>query len=207
MNELKFFEDFTLLLDEATDASNRSELSLIARVVESGEVQNKFLALLELRRCDAKSIFNAVKEFLTKEDVKITNVRFSGMDGCSTMSGLYNGVRAYFENSSGHLVYIHCRNHRLALCFAHLIPQYEDFIKFDSLLLNLFLIMKHSNVKSAIFEEVQGAYGLKSLKLIKAVVTRWLSHGKAVERVLERFECLVAALETIYLRKKEPAVR
>ena len=67
--------------------------------------------------------------------------------------------------------------------------------------------MKHSNVKSAIFEEVQDAYGLKSLKLVKAVVTRWLSHGKAVERVLDRYETLVAALEEIYLRKKEPAVR
>ena len=38
------------LLNEATDESNRSELSLIARVVESGEIQNLFLSLLELRR-------------------------------------------------------------------------------------------------------------------------------------------------------------
>ena len=79
-----------------------------------------------------------------------------------------------FEQYSGHLVFIHSQNHRLALCFTHL--------KFDSLLLNLYLLLKNSTVKSNIFEEVQNAYGLKSLKLIKAMTIRWLSHGKAAER-------------------------
>ena len=67
--------------------------------------------------------------------------------------------------------------------------------------------MKNSNVRQSIFEEVQAAYNLPSLKLIKASVTRWLSHGKAVQRVLDRFEPLLAALEAIYERKKEPMVR
>lgn len=62
-------------------------------------------------------------------------------------------------------------------------------------------------MKQAIFDEVQKAYELTSLKLIKAAVTRWLSHGKAAQRVLDRFETLVAALDEIYLRKSEPAVR
>ena len=207
MAEMKKYDAYTLLLDEASDESNRSELSLIARVVENGDIRYHFLGLLQLRRCDAATIFQTVEDFIAKEGVQITNVRFAGMDGCTTMSGIYNGVRSHFEKSSGHLVYIHCRNHRLALCFAHLIPKYEDFKTFDSLLLNLFLLLKHSNVKTAIFEEVQEAYGMKSLKLVKAVVTRWLSHGKAVERVLERYETLVAALDAIYMRKKEPAVR
>ena len=89
----------------------------------------------------------------------------------------------------------------------HLIPKYEDFVKFDSLLLNLFLLLKNSNVKSNILEEVQNAYGLKMLKLIKTVITHWLSHGRAAERVLERYEPLIATLDEIYLRKKELAVR
>ena len=42
---------------------------------------------------------------------------------------------------------------------------------------------------------------------IMAVTTRWLSHGKALERVLDHYEALVATLDAIYLRKKEPAVR
>ena len=90
-----------------------------------------------------------------------------------------------------------------ALSFTHLIPKYDDFVKFDSLLLNLYLLLKNSTVKSNIFEEVPNAYGLKLLKLIKAVTTRWLSH----ERVLDCYKALVALLDSIYLRKKEAAAR
>ena len=129
------------------------------------------------------------------------------MDGCSTMSGKHNRVRALFEDATPHFAYIHCRNHRLALCFAHLLPQFEDFKKFDGLLLNLYLLLKHSSIKQSIFEKVQNAYELRALKLVKAAVTRWLSHGKAVQRVLDRYEALVASLDAIYLRKQEPAVR
>ena len=37
VKEISKQEHYTLLLDEATDESNRSELSLIARVVETGK--------------------------------------------------------------------------------------------------------------------------------------------------------------------------
>ena len=134
IKKMKEHENYTLLLDEATDESNRSELSLIARAVESGEVHNLFLSLLELRRCYAESIFKTVEAFLIRENLEIANMRSSGMDGCSTMAGIYHGVRSYFEQCSGHLVYTHRRNHRLVLCLTHLIPKYGSFAKFDSLL-------------------------------------------------------------------------
>ena len=93
MKKMKEHENYTLLLDEATDESNRSELSLIARVVESGEVHNLFLSLLELHRCNAKSNFKTVEAFLITENLEIIIVRFeSGMDGCSTVARIYHGV-------------------------------------------------------------------------------------------------------------------
>ena len=67
--------------------------------------------------------------------------------------------------------------------------------------------MKNSTVTSNIFKEIHNARGLKLLKLMKAVTTRWLSHRKAVERVLDPYKTLVASLDGIYLRKKEPRVR
>ena len=56
-----------MLLEE----SNRSELSLIAHVVESGEVHNLFLSLLELHSCNAKSNFETVEAFLITENLEI----------------------------------------------------------------------------------------------------------------------------------------
>ena len=144
----------TIMLDESTDESNRSELSLIACIVNNGSIENHFLDLKHLTRCDASSIFTTVETYLREKEIEINRVKFAGMDGCSTMAGEHNGVKSHLEKATSHFHYIHCRNHRLALCFAHLIPRYNDFQKFDSLLLNLFLLLKNSSVKQSIFNEV-----------------------------------------------------
>ena len=154
INIIKDSDRFTLLLDESTDEANRSELSLIARIVRNGQIENHFLDLLQLKTCDARSICNSVQEFTIQEGIEISRIVFSGMDGCSTMSGEHNGLKKLLDDTCSHNVYIHCRNHRLALCFAHLIPKYEEFFEFDGLLLNLYLIFKHSSVKQSIFQEV-----------------------------------------------------
>ena len=57
-------------------------------------------------------------------------------------------------------------------CFSHLIPLHKQIETFDGLLLHVYLMLKDSTVKTSIFEEVQKSYGLESLKLIKAAVTR-----------------------------------
>ena len=150
--------------------------------------------------------FLNVSDCLRENELDIKRTRFAGMDGCSTMAGEHAGLKQLLAAATYHFVYIHCQNHRLALCFAHLIPKFPDFENFDSLLLNLYLLMKNSSVKQSIFEEIQQAYELPSLKLIKAAVTRWLSHGQAGKRVLNRYETLVASLDQIYVRKHEPAV-
>ena len=129
------------------------------------------------------------------------------MDGCTVMAGEHNGLKSRIGKVVPHFIYLHCRNHHLALCFTHLIPQFKQFENFDGLLLNLYLLLKNSNVKQSIFdEEVQQAYNFSSLKLIKAAFTCWLSHGQARQRVLDWYEALVAVLDAIYLHKQEPAV-
>lgn len=118
-----------------------------------------------------------------------------------------DGVKVYFDKSTSLFTFIHCRNHRLALCFAHLIQKFNEFKSFDSLLLNLYLLLKNSSVKQSISEEVQAAYGLQSLKLVKAAATHWVGHSKAAEWVLGRYESLISALDAIYTRKYELAIR
>ena len=117
LEEIKKYQNFTMLLDKSTDESNISELCLQVKIVKEGEIQ-------------------IISE-------------------------------SYYS-------------HHLVLCFAHLIPQFKEFENFDGLLLNLHLLLKNSNVKQSLFEEVQQTYNLSSFKLIKAAVTHWLSHSQAV---------------------------
>ena len=156
LQKVRDAEQFTILLDESTDEAKRAELAVIVRLVDSnGKIENHFLTLIPLSRCDALSIFTAVYDYLKNNNIDMTRVRFSGMDGCSTMLGEHNGVTVHFKENCSHHSSIHCRNHRLALCFSHLIPFYKQFENFDGLLLNLYLMLKNSTVKTSIFEEVQ----------------------------------------------------
>ena len=61
---MKTCNELTLLLDKSTDEANRSELSLIARMIKDGKIENHFLDLLQLNRGDAKTIFESVSDFL-----------------------------------------------------------------------------------------------------------------------------------------------
>ena len=142
-------------------------------------IQSHFLELLQLRQGDALTIFETIIDFFEKNDVDLKRTRFAEMDGCTVMAGEHNGLKSRIGKVVPHFIYLHCCNHCLALCFAHLIPQFKQFENFDGLLLNLYLLLKNSNVKQSIFEEVQQAYNLSSFKLIKAAFTRWLSHGQA----------------------------
>ena len=47
MKEMQSYDDFSLLLDEGTDESNRFELLLVSCVVKSGEIAKQFLGLLQ----------------------------------------------------------------------------------------------------------------------------------------------------------------
>ena len=46
---------------------------------------------------------------------------------------------------------------------------------------------------------------MKALHLVKAVVTRWLSHGAACKRFLERYEIL-QALDQVLVAKPNPEI-
>ena len=83
--KLRSCENMILLLDESTNEANRSELSLITRIVNKGIITNHFLDLIQLRCGDADTIYTAVSDFLKKENIEITHTRFSGMDDCSNV--------------------------------------------------------------------------------------------------------------------------
>ena len=108
LTELRNATDFMLMLDQAMDNGNRSELSLIARLVDGTTVKNVFLDFLCLSPGDANSIFSVIHRYFVKENIDISKTRFTAMDRCSTMSGSQGGVKVYFEVVSGHCVYVHC---------------------------------------------------------------------------------------------------
>ena len=85
----------------------------------------------------------------------------------------------------------------------HVTPQFPDFENCEILPLHLYLFLKNSSIKESIFEEVQTAFDLPTLKLIKTAITCWSYHVQGAKRVLDRYGALVGFLDEYYLRKHE----
>ena len=54
-------------------------------------------------------------------------------------------------------------------------------------MLLIYKLFDNSPQKFAIFKDVQASYDVKELSMVRASSTRWLSHGRACERIIERY--------------------
>lgn len=86
---------FSLIVDETTDVSMVKSLVLVARYVDSARVvQDRFTALLELTKVDARSIFNLIKEFFATHEIPLKNLIGLATDGANVMAGDLGGLKA-----------------------------------------------------------------------------------------------------------------
>ena len=63
--------------------------------------------------------------------------------------------------------------------------------------MGLWKVFHFSSKNRHIFREIQAAYGVKTLAIVKATVTRWLSHGVACKRTRERYPIIIESLDNI----------
>ena len=115
------------------------------------------------------------------------------------MSDERSGLQRQLHHEALHLKYVNCHNHRLALAFVHLMPQFKQLREVDATVLALWKAFKYSSIKASVFNNAKEAEGLEKLKLLKALLTRSLSHGAATVYIINRFESIIHSLdETIH---------
>ena len=76
----------------------------------------------------------------------------------------------------------------------------------DETLLAIWKLFHYSPRRFAVFQNVQSAYEDKKITLIRAAATRWLSHGKATVRFIDRYGAILDTLDELYDEKREPEV-
>lgn len=80
--------------------------------------------------------------------------------------------------------------------------QFPWLQKIDTLLLGLWKLFHYSSLNRHVFTTLQERYGKKVLQLVKAAVTRWLSHGAACRRCRERYVEVIESLDQILMNNK-----
>ena len=198
--------DLVLFADESSNAARSEMLGIFISTYneQAHQFHMDFVSIVEVSSTSSEIVMEAVVKVLQDRDIDIKKTRFSCFDGTNSMSGIHNGVQRRVRNYAPHAIYINCRCHRLALCFKHLMDTFPWLLSVDSLLLGLWKTFHFSSKNRFILREIQQAYGMKSLKIVKAAVTRWLSHGVACKRCRERYDMILGALDDIITKAPKP---
>ena len=120
LKEVKASKIFALILDEASDISNKAQLSFCLKFVNSNnDIKEEFLKFIH---CDegvtGRDLFEAVTITLSEFDLDLMNCKGQGYDGAGGMAGKVNDI---VLQSNKVALYTHCHSHRLDLVVSSLI--------------------------------------------------------------------------------------
>lgn len=118
--EVKQTRMFSVMADGAADTSNKENLSLVLRYVDSSKnIREEFVGY---RLCGDETTGNAIRVLIIYlvRDLGLTmdNCRGQSYDGAGNMAGRYVGASTLIQHQFPKAIYVHCMNHRLNLCVA-----------------------------------------------------------------------------------------
>lgn len=179
---------FSLIVDETTDVSTKKCIVFVARYFNSiYGVQDKFLALLEITKADALSIFNLIKDFFESCKVPLQNLIGLATDGANVMAGDVGGLKALLSNETD-LFYIKCTCHSLHLCSVYACKHLPRSI--ETLCRNIYSFFSHSPKRISELKEFQEYCSVKPHKILGICQTRWLSIEGVILRIIEQWDSL-----------------
>ncbi|XP_053968897.1 uncharacterized protein LOC128870314 [Anastrepha ludens] len=178
---------FSITIDETTDVSTKKCLVLVVRYVASFIVRDRFLALIELPKCDASSVFEVLKNFFHNNNIPLKNIIGLATDGANVMAGHLSGVKALLEAETN-IFYLKCTCHSLHLCVSYACKKLPGDVVW--LCRNIYSFFSHSPKRVHDFAEFQDNCSVKPHKILGISYTRWLSLEGVVSRLIEQWDAL-----------------
>ena len=190
---------FSILADEAADVSNKENLSLVLRFVDSAAaIREVFFGFFLCEATTGLAITCIIMKAVQELGLSMALCRGQGYDGTGNMAGKNIGAATLIQNEFPLAVYVHCMNHALNLCVgdtckATLVRNMMGSVRklsqfFDNspksqghLIYNVTTILPESTHST----------------LIDACRTRWLERLDGFDRIIQLMVPLVRTLNDI----------
>ena len=145
-----------------------------------------------------------LEEDFQDQSVDLTRARFACMDTTNVNSGERGGLKWYLKSTIPHLIWVGCGNHKLSLCFKHLLNQFPSVFETDVFLESLWKFFKYRPFAKNLLEESAGMYDENVVVPVAPSVTRWTAHECACKSVIKGYRQFVSSLTTCYNERGEP---
>ncbi len=190
--ELSDVVAFGIMIDESTDITTTKHLDIyVLYVTKQGIFKTRFLCLLPLTECDAKSITNVIIDILKKKGVLSKLVAFAS-DGASVMLGKNEGVAAKLSRVCTYpLIVNHCVAHRLALACKDARKEIEFYKEAELLVKKIYGYFRNSCSRIQQLKEIQNLLDCSVLKIKRLYEIRWLAWYDAIKNICNSIPALL----------------
>jgi hypothetical protein len=181
-------------VDESTDCTKKTQLSICIRFLERETVREKFLELVHLQEANASIIFDLIVKCLKKYELLHKLVAIA-TDGAPVMSSKQNGVQGKFLSLKPGIVGFHCMAHKLALVMKDVADNLTKVKTLHEFVYSLISFMRDSNKRLGLFHDVQWEKDEETLNLIQPFDIRWFSHYDAIKRIYDLYPLICDTLK------------
>lgn len=188
--EIKQAPFVAIILDETTDVTNYSQLSVVIRYVNpDGQIHERFVGFRDVTtERTAESLYQIVRTIV--EDFECGS-RLVGQsyDGAAVMAGEIGGLQAKVKQTFPNAMFVHCMAHRLNLVLSQTVSHIKECKVFFATLNGLATFFSKSSKRArALDNEVKK-------RLPRAAPTRWNYNGRLVLTVHEHRQPLIDLFE------------
>ena len=202
--EIRESKYFSIMSDEAADISNKENLSVMIRFLDSTKtVREEFVGFY---LCEDGTTGAAIKDLIigAVADLRLSmdDCRGQCYDGAGNMSGRLNGASSLIRAEHDKAIYVHCMNHRLNLCVADtcqlpLVRNMMDVVrKLSEFFDNSPKRQQHLISKIRVLMPAANHF-----VLVNVCRTRWIERIDGMDRIVELLHPVVATLEDISMNR------
>ena len=181
----------TIMVDETTDVSNKEQVVICFRWVDSNlEAHEEFIGLHVVESTQASVLYSMVCDILLRLNLSISKLRGQCFDGASVMSGTRSGLAKRIADAEPRAVFTHCYGHALNLACSDAVKNCQIMKNSLDTCYEIIKLVKKSPRREAIFQNLKKHITENSPGIRVLCPTRWTVRANALESIISNYNTL-----------------
>ncbi|XP_065658840.1 52 kDa repressor of the inhibitor of the protein kinase-like [Hydra vulgaris] len=203
IQEVSKSELFSVMADTTPDISNKDQLAVCIRYIDSnGKANERLHNVIESTTKTGYEIAKYIYNCQVRHKINTDNVAFQSYNFASNMSGHIKGAQHCFTEFVGHAVpYIQCQAHQLSTFLEHSYDASPVIGEFINVLKNIYVFFSSSTKRFKDLTdrmiEIEGSLQLRNLSKI-----RWTARAESIKSVWTSLNPIVDTLKDITTSNK-----
>ncbi len=199
---------FSLMADEVTDTSNREQVAICIRWVDSDfQPHEEFIGLHKADTITAIELVTILKDVLLRMNLNITHCRAQCYDGAANMCGARNGVATQISREEPRAIFIHCYGHALNLAAGDCIKKNTILRDTLDVTFEISKLVKFSPRRDTEFEKIKSELAPDTPGFRTLCPTRWTVRAASLESVVNNYNVLQVLWENALEASTDSEVR